>query len=132
MQEDRVYGPTLEFRTIPEMFDRLTEKYAQDPKPALMHKVGGGYQSISYSELADLVRRFAAGLTALGVRRGDRIALVSENRPEYVVADMGMVRIGAVNVSLYPTLSAKSAPPEESPRDRRRSSESPENHRLFR
>src|SRR6267143_1519653 len=107
MQQDRVYGPTLEFRTIPELFDRLTEKYAQDPKPALMHKVGGEYQNISYSELAELVHRFAAGLTALGVGRGDRIALISENRPEYVIADMGMVRLGAVNVSLYPTLSAK-------------------------
>src|SRR2546425_824815 len=107
MQEDRVYGPTLEFRTIPELFDRLVEKYAQDPQPALMHKVEGVYRSISYSELAELVHRFAAGLTALGVGKGDRVGIISENRPEYVVADMGMVRLGAVNVSLYPTLSAK-------------------------
>jgi long-chain acyl-CoA synthetase len=107
MPEDRVYAPALEFRTIPELFDRLTEKYARDPQPALMHKVGGAYQGISYTELAELVHRFSAGLSALGVRRGDRIALISENRPEYVVADMGMVRLGAVNVSLYPTLSAK-------------------------
>jgi long-chain acyl-CoA synthetase len=73
----------------------------------LMHKTGGVYRGVSYAEFTDSAVCFANGLASLGVQRGDRLALVSENRPEWVVADSGMIRIGAVNVSLFPTLSAK-------------------------
>jgi long-chain acyl-CoA synthetase len=50
------------------------------------------------------VRAFASGLVTLGVKRGDRIALLSENRPEWAIADIGIMHIGAVNVAIFPTL----------------------------
>jgi long-chain acyl-CoA synthetase len=100
-------GPAVEFETIVQMFDRLCEKFEHDPRPAIMYRSEGEYKSISYSDLRSMVERFADGLTALGVRRGDRFALLSENRPEWIVADMAIMRLGAINVSLYSTLAPK-------------------------
>ncbi|MBI1806591.1 MAG: long-chain fatty acid--CoA ligase [Ignavibacteria bacterium] len=99
-----------QFSTITEMFDTVAQKFlneSKETKPVLMHKVDGTYKGISYAELKEMVEMFALGLASLGVQRGDTIALVSENRPEWVVADLGMTKLGAVNVSIYPTLTPK-------------------------
>ena len=97
----------VDFSTITEMFERLTDMFARDARPVLMHKVGGMYQNISYAGLRASVEHFAHGLAAIGVRRGDHIAIISENRPEWVIADLGMIRLGAVNISVFPTLTPK-------------------------
>jgi long-chain acyl-CoA synthetase len=97
----------VNFSTIIEMFVNITTKFALDSRPMLMHKVDGRYKGITYSEVQKQVENFACGLAALGVKRGDNIGLLSENRPEWVVADLGMVCLGAVNVPLYPTLTSK-------------------------
>ena len=97
----------VEFATITEMFDRLTAKFADERRPVLMEKVEGRYGAISYSELRRKVELFALGLASVGVKRGDHVSIISENRPEWIVADMGMLYLGAVNVPIYPTLTAK-------------------------
>jgi long-chain acyl-CoA synthetase len=97
----------VEFTTIAEMFDRLTLKFSDASRPVLKYKSGGAYRAMTYSELRTHVEHAAAGLTAIGIARGDHVALISENRPEWVIADMALVRIGAINVSIYPTLTAK-------------------------
>ncbi len=97
----------VEFRTIPEMFQRLTEKFEKDSRPALMYKSDGSYKGISYSEMRSKVETFAFGLSALGIERGDRVAIISENRPEWVISDQAIVALGAVGVPLYPTMTAK-------------------------
>jgi long-chain acyl-CoA synthetase len=97
----------LEFSTLVEMFDRVTERYRQDPRPMLMQKLNGAYRGISYATMRSTVDDFALGLAALGVRRNDHVALISENRPEWVIADIGMMKLGAVNVSIYTTLTPK-------------------------
>ena len=95
----------VDFSTIPEMFDRITVRYSAGDRPILKQKVDKQYKDISYSDYRRKVELFALGLTLLGVRREDRVAIISENRPEWVVADMGIVSIGAVNVPIYPTLT---------------------------
>ncbi len=95
------------FSTIPEMFQRLTEKFSQDSRPVLMFKSEGTYKGISYVDLRTKVELFAFGLAALGVKRGDRVAIISENRPEWVISDQAIVALGAVDVPLYPTMTAK-------------------------
>jgi long-chain acyl-CoA synthetase len=100
-------GLTVEFSTIAEMFDNLVSKFHDDLHPVLMHKVNGAYLGILYSELQMMVEHFGNGLASLGVKSGDTIGLISENRPEWVAADMGMMKLGAINVPLYPTLTAK-------------------------
>ena len=95
----------VDFSTIPEMFDRITTKYVLSDRPILMHKVDKQYRSISYAEIRRKVELFALGLASIGAKREDNVAIISENRPEWVVADMGIVALGAVDVPIYPTLT---------------------------
>jgi long-chain acyl-CoA synthetase len=77
---------------------------ARHAKPdALSHKRGGEWVRISGAEFARRVRSVALGLRSLGVRAGDRVALLSENRPEWSVADLAILSLGAANVPIYTT-----------------------------
>ena len=95
------------FQTVGEMFDGLTRLYSAETRAMLMYKKGGEYRGIPYSQVRSDVQRLCWGLSALGVKRRDRIAVISENRPEWVIADMAMITLGAVNVSIFPTLTPK-------------------------
>ena len=76
-------------------------------KPALAHKPKGStYQDISYAELGESVDAFSKGLTALGVQKSDRVAILSENRPEWAITDFGTLKAGAVTVPMFSTLTA--------------------------
>ncbi|HYF02136.1 MAG TPA: long-chain fatty acid--CoA ligase [Patescibacteria group bacterium] len=98
----------MAFTTIPEMFLELTQKFEANPaKYAFMRKVNGTYQGITYAALREMVESFAVGLLELGIERGDRVGIVSENRLEWVVADFATAAIGAVNVPVFPTLTHK-------------------------
>ncbi len=91
--------------TIYESFRAVAERYAN--KPALMHKVGGKYVSISFRELNRAVDEVAAGLAERGVRAGSRVGIYSYNRPEWVIADLAIIKLGAIVVPLYHTLPAE-------------------------
>ncbi|HWP82229.1 MAG TPA: long-chain fatty acid--CoA ligase [Bacteroidota bacterium] len=97
----------VEFTTISEMFDRVTKKFANEQRPMLMQKVQGKYEGISFQHYRRNVELFTLGLASLGISKGDRVAIIAENRPEWVVADMAIVTLGAVNVPIYPTLTPK-------------------------
>src|SRR5207244_6068874 len=73
---------------------------------ALQVKTGGVYKTISHREVADRVRHAARGLSSLGVHRGDRVAILSENRPEWAIADFACLTGGMTDVPIYPTLPA--------------------------
>lgn len=88
--------------TLNRMFQMSVQRFADSP--ALSSKVDGVFRSITYREMGMKVRAISSGLLTLGVEKGDRIALISENRPEWAIADMGIVHIGAVNVAIFPTL----------------------------
>ncbi len=95
----------VDFSTIPEMFDRITTKYAIADRPMLMHKVEKLYKGISYTQCRRRVELFALGLASLGVKKDEKVAIISENRPEWVFADIAIVALGAVDVPIYPTLT---------------------------
>jgi long-chain acyl-CoA synthetase len=97
----------VDFSIIPEMFWRLTEKFAGESRPLLLHKVDDTYRGITYSEVRSRVETFAFGLASLGLKRGDRVAIIAENRPEWVISDLAIVSLGAVDVPVYPTMTAK-------------------------
>ena len=91
--------------TLISMFEAAVQHYGD--KPALAHKPKGGtYLDISYTELGASVVAFSKGLTALGVERNDRVALLSENRPEWAITDFGSLKVGAVTVPMFSTLTA--------------------------
>ena len=79
-----------------------------DKPDALQVKVKGTYQPISSRTLGERVRRLALGLQELGVQPGDRVALFSENRPEWAIADYACLTASLTDVPLYPNL-----PPEQ-------------------
>jgi len=97
----------VSFSTVSEMFEKIAAKYADEQRPMLMYKVEKQYRGISYKEYARNVELFAVGLASLGVNKSDRCAIIAENRPEWIVADMAMVCLGVVNVPIYPTLTPK-------------------------
>jgi long-chain acyl-CoA synthetase len=72
--------------------------------PALAYKQASAYRHLTYGEVGKRVRAFADGLLALGVGRGETVGIVSENRPEWVVADFGILALGAVTVPLFTTI----------------------------
>ena len=72
-----------------------------------MRRQGGQWESISYERALADVERVALGLSNLGVKRGDHVALLSENRYEWPVVDLAVLALGAVTVPIYPTLTAE-------------------------
>ncbi|MCS7054363.1 MAG: long-chain fatty acid--CoA ligase [Ignavibacterium sp.] len=95
--------------TIPRLFKYLAETVANETtKPLMKHKVEGKYIPISYDEFREQTENFAYGLASLGVKSSDKVAIISENRPEWVYSDMAILSLGAIDVPLYPSLTADS------------------------
>lgn len=91
------------------VFDLLTHQLTRYPQPdALARKIDGQWRKYSAQEIADTVRALAAGLYALGVRPGDRIANSTEtNQPAWNFIDLAVLSLGAVHVPIYPTLTTE-------------------------
>jgi long-chain acyl-CoA synthetase len=81
----------------------LTASLKHGKAKALNQKVDGQWENISAQTFVDRVKSVALGLAALGIRPGDRIALLSENRPEWSIADLAILSLGAINVPIYTT-----------------------------
>lgn len=95
-----------EMKTIPELYTVLAHEFGpKQTKPLIKHKVNGRYADISYKEFGERVENFALGLAGLNVKRGDKVAIIAENRPEWVFADMAILGLGAIDVPLYPILT---------------------------
>ena len=88
-------------RTLPEIFERAARVHRKPD--TLNFKRGGAWVSISADEFINRARSVALGLHALGIRRGDRVALLSESRPEWTITDAGCQLAGAIDVPIYPT-----------------------------
>ncbi len=98
-----------DFKTIPELFIFLAEEYGKTAKNfLLMRKVEGKYEGITYQEFKDETISLACGLASIGIKQGDKIAIIAENRPEWVYSDMAILGLGAIDVPLYPSLTADS------------------------
>jgi len=91
--------------TISEAFFEAADHHASSV--ALLSKKNGTYLPMVFEELASRVKNAAAALQALGVNQGDVVALLSENRPEWVVADLAIMTVGAVVVPLHLTLAPR-------------------------
>lgn len=94
--------------TIPMMFVDVCDRYAgATGKTCYARKVGGVWQHTTHDTLRDMVECFALGLLRLGITPGDRIGIVSEHRVEWATADFAIATIGAVDVPIFPTMTAK-------------------------
>src|SRR4051812_45925457 len=95
-------GPRPAPGTLNQLFFDAVSRYNRPD--ALQYKKDGVYKPISHATMADRVRHAARGLASLGIRRGDRVAILSENRPEWAIADFACLTAGLTDVPIYPTL----------------------------
>lgn len=98
-------GPRPAPTTLTALFFKAVESF--DLPAAYMYKKDGAYTPISHRETLERVRRVSLGLGAIGVKRGDRVGIMSENRPEWALADWACLGGGMTDVPIYPTLPAE-------------------------
>lgn len=89
--------------TLIEAFERIARNHKRSD--TLNYKRDGRWIAISADGMISRARHIAAGLYSLGVRPGDRVALLSESRPEWTLTDAGCLFAGAIDVPIYPTLT---------------------------
>jgi long-chain acyl-CoA synthetase len=87
------------YSSLVEMF--FVRARAKGSAPFLWHKADGAWQPIGWDEVARRVASLAAALRGLGLRSGDRVMLVAENRPEWAIADLAIMAAGCVTVPAY-------------------------------
>jgi long-chain acyl-CoA synthetase len=85
-------------KTIIDLLENSAQKYGNNPY--LLEKKADRYESITYNETKEQAYKVAAGLLALGIKKGDRIALLSESRTDWVISELGILHAGAVCVPL--------------------------------
>ena len=95
----------LQLKTLNDIFF-LVATSAQ-PRSVLYMDAAGKWQSFSGMQIYQRVRAFACSMAAWGVQKGDRVAILAENRWEWAVADFAALALGAVDVPIYPTLTAE-------------------------
>jgi len=93
-------------RTIPAMFEESVARFSNNN--LIYEKEHGKYAGQTYSTVRDKVMRFAAALLELGVKKGDRIALLAEGRSEWLVSELAMLYLGAIDVPLSVKLNEPS------------------------
>ncbi|MBL8124826.1 MAG: long-chain fatty acid--CoA ligase [Blastocatellia bacterium] len=93
------------FENIPQTIPHFCiESFRRNNKrDALAYKIGDVWNYISGTDVVEKIRRIAIGLSQLGVKAGDRIAIISENRPEWSLTDLAILSLRAVNVPIYTT-----------------------------
>ena len=90
---------------VTRTFDVLERALNMFPRPdAIAGKKGNDWFTYSTEEYYKRAHQFALGMMALGISKGDKVATVTNNRPEWNFADMGLAMIGAVHVPIYPTI----------------------------
>jgi len=97
----------LRFKSIPEMLRENAKVY--DKKIAITYKKAGQYISLSYSHFYERVLMCARGLLKLGIGKDEKVAILSENRAGWVIADLGILSVGAITVPVYATNTADQA-----------------------
>ena len=93
IQSEATHFPDLFFRQVDRLKDRV----------ALRHKDYGIWNRISWTKYGQQVREVAAGLLALGLQREDRVSILGDNRPEWVICHLAAMTAGGVTCGVYPT-----------------------------
>lgn len=93
-----------QFQNLVELFEFGVKTY-RNPKLLNYKSTEGVWKSLSADEVARRVKNIALGLYSLGIRFGDKVALLSESRPEWTMTDLGILSLGAIDVPIYTTQS---------------------------
>ena len=93
--------------TIPKLFRKAFDQHNAANRNYLGCKVNGVYRYETYQQIRDKVEQFAAALIELGMQPNDRLGQIANNRPEWVVTDLGTMHAGCIHAPLYPTLATE-------------------------
>ena len=93
-------------RTLPQLLETSVEQYGNNI--LLWEKRNNTYEGTTYRVCRDMVYQFAAGLLAIGIQKGDRVALIAEGRNDWVIGELGILYAGAINVPLSVKLNEQS------------------------
>ena len=85
-------------RTISNLFEESVKKFPYNP--LMWEKRNDKYKPLTYEEMKELVYRFSAGLKELGLKKGDRAALISEGRNDWLMSELAVLYLGGVNVPI--------------------------------
>ena len=91
----------MSFQSLNKLFFDRAEQY--DEKPFLWAKKNKEWSPLTWKETSLKVREFAGGLRSFGIKPGDKVVIVSENRPEWIIADLAINLVGAITVPAYTT-----------------------------
>jgi long-chain acyl-CoA synthetase len=93
---------------ITRTIDLLSYQLATYPQPdCLAAKVNGQWEKYSTQDVQDYANKISLGLLKLGISKNDKVAIISFNRPEWVLVDLGIQQIGAISVPMYPTITTE-------------------------
>jgi len=92
----------MTYTTIPELFFNTIDQYGNHD--AFYEKVNGQWVGLTFNEVYEKVNAFAAGLRQMGIKKDDKVAILSTNNPRWAISDYAITCLGAVTVTVYPTL----------------------------
>jgi len=85
-------------RTLPQLFEDSVARFAD--QVLMLEKKADRYEGTTYARMRELVHQFAAGLLSLGIRKGDRLSLIADARNDWVISELGMFYVGAIDVPI--------------------------------
>ncbi|WP_223653831.1 AMP-dependent synthetase/ligase [Hymenobacter psoromatis] len=89
-------------------FDIIAAQLESFPKSdSLAAKINGHYEPLSTQQVQEQTNLVSLGLLKLGLKKGDKVAIISMNRPEWLLADFGIAQLGAVSVPMYPSITVE-------------------------
>jgi long-chain acyl-CoA synthetase len=91
--------------TIPSLIRNIVKNIHPDTHTFMTHKVNDVWVEISYKQALEKIDAISAWFLEIGILKGDRLALILENGPDYIYYDQALQQIGAINTSIYPTLT---------------------------
>jgi len=101
------YLPDQRYDNISEMIIEAKNRFCKKPAIRWIKSYNNSIQTLSYDELVDSMKTIFYGLDQMGFKKDDHLAICSENRPEWILADLGIQALGGVTVTVYPSLKAK-------------------------
>lgn len=94
-----------EFTTVPQLLRNVVKNIHPETNTFLIRKVKEQWEEISFKQTLDYADAISAYFLEIGIEKGDRLGFIIENCPEYVYYDQALQQLGAINTSIYPTLS---------------------------
>ena len=107
-QKNRIFAGFFNYETmqVTRLFDMLERDLKEFPKEdALCCKENGIWVKYSTAKYVEIVNNLSYGLMQLGIKKGDCVATITPNRPEWNFLDMAIMQVGALHVAIYPTIS---------------------------